>query len=180
MAKRNKLDVPEGDFGSDVEGIKPIVFDVGNDEGKMQEALEYSRKWLGSDATILYSGLLPSSIQKMVMEQGKEAGGPWDCYKAEEFYGSEATKVVVVTDGSHIMELLTRAQTHIVIIIVKGQGGSQYTEQRESFQQAADKGFANLILERQDTFRGKGPKTGHFQPCSIVVFSILMGGELKI
>ena len=33
--------VDEGDFGSDVEGNKPIFFDIGKDERKMEEALEH-------------------------------------------------------------------------------------------------------------------------------------------
>ena len=39
IAKCKGLVVPEGDFGSDVEGTKPIVFAVGKDKRKMEEAL---------------------------------------------------------------------------------------------------------------------------------------------
>ena len=42
IAKCKGLNFPEGDFGSDVEGIKPIFFDVGEDERKMEEALAQS------------------------------------------------------------------------------------------------------------------------------------------
>ena len=54
IAKCCGLGVPEGDFGSDVEGIRPIVFDVGKDERKMREALVYCRKQLRDNATNLY------------------------------------------------------------------------------------------------------------------------------
>merc|ERR1719209_1955982 len=54
IAKCKGLVVPEGDFGSDVEGIKPIFFDVGNDERKMEEALKHCRMHLGDNATIIY------------------------------------------------------------------------------------------------------------------------------
>merc|ERR1719278_1803715 len=54
IAKCRGLVVPEGDFGSDVEGTKPIFFDVGKDERKMEEALEECHKQLGDNATVLY------------------------------------------------------------------------------------------------------------------------------
>ena len=41
--------VPEGDLGGDVEGKKPIVFDVGKDEVKLRETLKRSRDLLGND-----------------------------------------------------------------------------------------------------------------------------------
>merc|ERR1719331_1511399 len=47
IAKCKGLVVPEGDFGSDVEGTKPIFFDVGKNQRKMEEALEHCRKHLG-------------------------------------------------------------------------------------------------------------------------------------
>ena len=81
IAKCKDLVVPQGEFGSDVEGIKPIFFDIGKDERKMEKALEHCHEKLGDNATILYD-YIPDSIEKMVKKQGKEAGGPWDCYSA--------------------------------------------------------------------------------------------------
>ena len=48
--------VPDEDYGSDVQGIKPIFFDTGSDERKIKEALEYCHKCFGDDVTILYDG----------------------------------------------------------------------------------------------------------------------------
>merc|ERR1719278_363055 len=59
IAKCKGKVVPEGDFGSDVEGTKPIFFDVGKDERKMEEALKHCRKRLEDNATILYDNGLP-------------------------------------------------------------------------------------------------------------------------
>merc|ERR1719239_2149777 len=69
IAKCNSQVVPEGDFGSDVEGIRPIFFGVGKDEKKMEEALEHCHKYLGDKATIIYDTGIPDSIEKMVKEQ---------------------------------------------------------------------------------------------------------------
>ena len=69
IAKCNNLVLPEGDFGSDVQGPKPIFFDVGNDERKMEEALRHCHKHLGDNATILYDYFTPISIEKMVKDQ---------------------------------------------------------------------------------------------------------------
>ena len=41
--------VSEEEIGSDVEGKKPIVFDVGKDEVKLRETLQRSRDLLGND-----------------------------------------------------------------------------------------------------------------------------------
>merc|ERR1712001_645656 len=74
IAKCKGKVVPEGDFGSDVEGTKPIVFDVGKDERKMEEALEECHNQLGDNATLLYYYREP--IEKWM----KAAGAHWDCY----------------------------------------------------------------------------------------------------
>merc|ERR1712001_515286 len=68
IAKCKGLVVPEGDFGSDVEGTKPIFFDVGLDERMMEEALEHCHKHLGDKVTILYNYQIPDSIEKMTKE----------------------------------------------------------------------------------------------------------------
>ena len=66
----------------------------------------------------------------MVEKQGKEAGGPWECYRAWDYYGWEAERVVAVTDGDHIMELITRARTHLSVILVE----ELYVQTKECFQ----------------------------------------------
>ena len=78
IARCKGLVVPEGDFGSDVEGSKPTFFDVGKNERKMKEALGRCHKHIGDNATILYAAGLPDSIKNMVKKKGIEAGGPWD------------------------------------------------------------------------------------------------------
>merc|ERR1719458_856663 len=75
IAKKEGLVVPEGDFGSDVEGTKPILFDVGKDEKKMEEALEECHKQLGDNVTVLYE----YSRQREPIEKWmKAAGAHWD------------------------------------------------------------------------------------------------------
>ena len=64
IAKSRGLVVPEGDFGSDVEGTKPIFFDVGDDGRKRKEALEHCHKHLGEKSPSSVIGLsFPSQIQ---------------------------------------------------------------------------------------------------------------------
>ena len=152
IAKCNGLVVPEGDFGSDVEGIKPIFFDVGNDERKMTEALEHCRKVLGDKATILYQNL-PDSIEKVVKEKVKEAGGLWDCYNAGSFYGWEVERVLIVTDGYFLMEMITRAKTHLFVILVEEHSGfssdydygCRHANTEKYFQQAAKQGLVEIV-----------------------------------
>ena len=80
-------------------------------------------------------------MEKMVKDQGKEAGGPWDCYYGRNFYGWEAERVVVVTCGSNIMERITRARTHLAVILVDG---SSYSENKVHLQQGASTGLVDI------------------------------------
>ena len=74
----------------------------------------------------------------MVKELGQEAGGPWECYKSSRYYGWEAERVVVVTHGGgSIMEMITRAKTHLTAIIVEG----YYAGTRGFFLRAAEQGL---------------------------------------
>ena len=149
IAECKGLFVPEGDFGSDVEGTKPIFYDVGVDERKMKEALDHCKKHLGNDATILHDQFIPDSIEKMVKEQGKAAGGPWDCYDALDYFGWEDERVVAVTNGFNIMELITRARTHLSVIIV-GEG-FLFAKTKEYFRQAAGLGLVEQVQLGEDS-----------------------------
>ena len=80
----------------------------------------------------------------MVKEQGKEAGGPWDCYNAFNFYGWEAERVVAVTTGPNLTELITRARTHLSVILVRG-SRRHYAKTKEYFQQASDLGLVEMV-----------------------------------
>ena len=144
VAKCDGLDFPERDFGSDVEGTKPSAFIVGKDERRMEVALVHCRKHLGDNATIVYSGL-PDSIEKMVKEQGKEAGGAWDCYCTRDFYGWEAERVVAVTDGDEILELITRAKCQLFVILVGEDLDDNYVKQKKFLLEAADLGLVDIV-----------------------------------
>ena len=109
------------------------------------EALARSHKHLGDNATILFDYGLPHSIENIVKEQGKEAGGPWECYRAWDYYGWEAERVVAVTDGDHIMELITRARTHLSVILVE-ENNNDYANTKEYFQQAVGLGLVQKVI----------------------------------
>ena len=103
----------------------------------------HCRKHLGDNATILHGNFLPAPIDKMVKEEVTDAGGPSHIYN---FYGWEAERIVVVTSGDNIMELITRARTHLSVILVEGM---LYSNTGEYFQQAADLGLVELGLKAQ-------------------------------
>ena len=90
--------LPDEDYGSDVQGIKPIFFDVGGDQRKMQEALEHCHSCFGDDVTILYDDSVEalSDIFKIVMKKGKEQGGPWKCYNTNIF-SKQVTELVNIS-----------------------------------------------------------------------------------
>lgn len=141
IAKCNGLAVPEGDFGSDVEGTKPIFFDVGKNVRKMEEALKHCRKHLGDNVTILHARSYRDAIYDMTTDQSKKNGGPWECYDAGNFYGWEAERVVAVIKGREIMEMITRARTHLAVILED----CVWPETREHFLQAENKGLVDFV-----------------------------------
>ena len=83
-------------------------------------------------------------MEKMVKDQGKEAGGPWDCYYGRNFYGWEAERVVVVTSGFYIMEPITRARTHLAVILVDDHR-RDYTKTKNLFLQATNEGLVDIL-----------------------------------
>ena len=78
----------------------------------------------------------------MVKNQKKKAGGPWECYHINNYFGWEAERVVAVTTGWNLMEMITRAQTRLSVILV---GRDGYAETKEYFQQAADLGLVEMV-----------------------------------
>ena len=52
--------------------------------------------------------------------------------------------MVAVTRGLNILELVTRARTHLSIIMVDN-GQSYYTETMKHLQQAADQGLVTIM-----------------------------------
>ena len=61
----------------------------------------------------------------------KAAGAHWDCYYSEDFTGWEAAdNIVVLTFGSEIMELITRARCQLSFILV-GKNFDGYDEKEE-------------------------------------------------
>ena len=145
IAKCKGLVVPEGDFGSDVEGTKPIFFDVGMDERKMEEALGECHKHLGNNATVLYDYV--SNRENSNRENWmKAAGAAWDCYFAGNFHGWEDERVVMVGDGGgFLMEQITRAKTKLYFWLVDHGYGSYYSEAKGYFQQAAEEGLVEIV-----------------------------------
>ena len=128
----------------------------------MEEALKHCRKHLGDNATILYNNHATvqnavlyegysKSIVKIVKKQGKEAGGPWDCYNAGNFYGWEADRVVAVTSGGNLMEMITRAKTLLAVIIVGPvDDGPLYDDTKEYFQKATEQGLIEEVQLKEN------------------------------
>ena len=93
-------------------------------------------------------GNLPDSMTEICESNGKEKGGPWECYNARDFYGWESNNVVAVTRGGvFTLELLTRAKTKFILILVEAKMGDRknfYAAYLRHFIAAADKGLVKL------------------------------------
>ena len=155
IAECNGNGVSKGEIGSDVEGTKPIVFDVGSDEVKLREALKRFQDLFGKQATLLIDSFLPTSIEEICKGHGKQMGTAWECYNATEFFGWEAAKVVTVTAGEGFsMEMFTRAKTHLAVILVHGRDKNTkrwYAKYQDYFQRAADQGLVELWFSTQSS-----------------------------
>ena len=57
-------------------------------------------------------------MKTMVREKSKEENRTWECYDAKDYYGWEADRVVVVTEGTNIMELISMARTRGVRYVI--------------------------------------------------------------
>ena len=157
--------VPEGEFGSDVEGKKPIVFDVGNDEVNLRKALQRSQDLFGDDATLLFDPLdLPSSIKEICKNHEKKEGGPWECYFVNDFFGWESNRVVAVTFGGFkILEMATRAKTQLILILAEPEieaHKKNYADYQKYFQAAADNGLVELSVNAEPNEINKAIKDG--------------------
>ena len=108
----------------------------------MTSASAQCHRYLGDDATILSYWNLPTSIKMMVKKQEQKEGGPWKGNSAGNFYGWEASKIVAVTSGESVMELITRAQTCLCVVLVEGM--IFYEEIKDYFHQAADEGLIEM------------------------------------
>ena len=126
------------------------MFDVGKDLVKLREALQRSQDLFGNNATLLCDSWLPSSMIEICKSNGKEKGGPWECYNADEFYGWESNKVVAVTAGGFAtLEMATRAKTQLILILAEPEieaHKKNYADYQKYFQAAADTGLVELLV----------------------------------
>ena len=77
----------------------------------------------------------------------KKEGGHWESYNTRDCTGWEADKVVVVTCGDgRLLEMVTRAKTHLILILVKGKAGKLYEVWQKNLEKAADSGLVDLGL----------------------------------
>ena len=53
--------------------------------------------------------------------------------------------MVAVVSGFSILEMITRARTHLAIILVDNGDGRTYTEHKDYFWQAAEKGLLHEV-----------------------------------
>ena len=148
MEERISLKVPEGDLGTDVEGVKPMYFDIGSERCKIKEALVYCCNQMGVSATILH-GVGPD-IEELVKEGAKSAGIHWNIHNIESFYGWEADRVVaVVNEPTSMMELITRAKLQLAVIILDDGLGTSYEDMKYSFEAAEERGLVKKIRMKQ-------------------------------
>ena len=109
VAKHLNLHFPKKSIGSDIEGAKPFFLNVKRSEKKLEEALRFCVAEMGDSVTLLYDDF-SYPVRRAVEGKVKDLAAAWECHDGFDFYGWEAEKVVVVTNGHWMMELITRAR----------------------------------------------------------------------
>ena len=93
-------------------------------------------------------------MEEICESQGKEKGGPWECYDPFNFYGWEAERVVVVTTGLNFLEIITRAKTELILILaepVEEEYKKSYQRFQVMIKAAADEGLVDLeVIESEN------------------------------
>ena len=85
-------------------------------------------------------------MKEICESHGKEKGGPWECYNTMNFFGWEAERVVVVTTGWNILEMITRAATELILILF-----APTTHFQKKIKAAANRGLVDVeVIEREN------------------------------
>ena len=122
-----------------VDGMKPIIFDVGKDDGNMEKAMEHCHTLLGDNVPFYLPINLVPSMRKVVEDQVKDAGR-----RSNEMSGSD--KVVLVTTGDPDIYQITKARTHLCIILAEPHSGAEgYLRTKLYFQMASDEGLVEMV-----------------------------------
>ena len=100
---------------------------------------------MGDDATLLYDDALPPSTREICESHGKKKGGPWEFYHADNFFGWEAERVVVVTAGFSFLEMATRAKRELILILFNWE-----VQVKKYIKAAANSGLVDLeVVEKR-------------------------------
>ena len=95
MAKCYHLKVPDdGEFGSDVDGFKPILFDVGryDEKMKMKQTLAKCHQLFGEKAVVLY--MWGDGSAKFKVNKMKQGPWLWEYNDAESYYALSRNTVL--------------------------------------------------------------------------------------
>ena len=146
MAKCYGVDFPESDFGNDVEGQKPIVIVTGRlQDETFWEALAHCRRLIGRSGTLLHPEPMVFNIPFQSIIDNTDIESICGDFK---FHGWEADRVLAINQGNPntIMEVITRARTHLCVILYgSDSGGSVSRTVRKYFEMAAEEGLIELF-----------------------------------
>ena len=114
----------------------------------------FLREILGDKVTILHDNDISSedlkTVQGMTTSQtGGEESSHWKYYNADNFYGWEADRIVAVSTGFSILEMITRARTHLYVVMVASKLESTSLRYNDvckcGFQKAVQEGLVQPI-----------------------------------
>ena len=155
MAKFHRLQVPEGEYGSDVEGFKPILFDVGNDDDKMKIAIFQCQEIFKNNAVVLVKSTEWSWYRSRKGEMERRCP-QWEYSSQYSYYGWEADNVILLQhaarDSDYLnydMEMITRAKQRLAVILIWGRFNTpenvQHHLNNDHLYQAAKEGLIEVF-----------------------------------
>ena len=152
MAKLHGFQVPEGECGNDVDGFKPVLFDVGSDYEKLKTTILKCQQLFKDNAVVLTNmgtegrSYYPKSeefkMREVLSELEKRTRGwakmeprskSWEYNSPHTYYGWEADNVILLTTYDYNMEMITRARQRLLVIVVQSIGNNFYKASKEGF-----------------------------------------------
>ena len=135
-----------GQSATDVSGPVPLWADLGQEAGRLGEAVDLVTGPMGGAVTVLYDvrDLSPASVEVLEKMAGEREG--WQVRSVMDYTGAEEEKVVVVGSGQPEGISRARGMMGLVTVWETEEGKRGYELMRPGYVQAEKLGLVQLVL----------------------------------
>jgi hypothetical protein len=132
-----------GECASDVSGPLPLWADLGQEAGRLEEAVDRVSRDMEAGVTVLWDSLSPASVERLERMAGEREG--WQVRRLVEYTGAEVEQVVTVGPG-HV-EGISRARGVLGLVTLgdTGVGKKGYKMFQPAYIQAEEEGLLEKL-----------------------------------